>query len=192
MTVTTVRPVDPDADGPLLHRWVTAPRAAFWGMQQHSLDDVVEVYRYIGDQPHLRALLAESDGQPLALLQTYDPTVDEIGAFYDRRPGDVGMHLLLADDPARAGRTPEILDHLLDAFFGHAAVQRLVFEPDAGNEKSLALLRSRGAEPGPQVHLVLSYAEKDAQFWFFPREGWSPRRSGGATPAAADLLPATF
>ena len=70
---------------------------------------VREIYEYIDEQEHLAAYLFVVDGTPVGLLQTYDPEVDEIGEWYDRRPGDVGVHLLLADDPRRAGRTEEMI-----------------------------------------------------------------------------------
>ena len=103
------RPVVPATDAPLIHDWVTQPRARFWGMLERDLEEVEAIYTYIDEQPHLTAWLASVDETPVAIVQTYDPFVDEIGEFYDRRPGDVGLHLFLADDPARAGHTRALL-----------------------------------------------------------------------------------
>jgi penicillin amidase len=167
----SLRPVDPDADAALLHRWVAADRAAFWGMQDASVEDVAAIYGYIDEQPHLTAWLVESDGEPLGLVQTYDPFFDEIGEFYDRQPGDLGVHFFLSGDPGRAGRTTEIVAFVLGQLFD-GPVERLVFEPDVRNEKPLALLRRVGAEEGPVVHVVTEHMEKDAQFFFLTRERW--------------------
>ena len=166
----TVRPVDPTADAALLHTWVTQPRAEFWGMTDHSVEDVVLVYAYIQDQPHLAAYLLLSDDHPLGLLQTYDPDVDEIGRWYDRAPGDVGVHYLLADDPRRVGRTPALLAAALDFVAHLPGCRRLVFEPDARNAASLGLLERLGCTRGPLVELRTSIAEKPAQFFFLDRE----------------------
>lgn len=169
MTVT-VRPVDPAADAALLTAWVTADRAAFWGMAEMGEEDVAAIYRYIDEQEHLAAYLLVLDRDPVGLLQIYDPAVDEIGEWYDRRPGDVGVHLLLAGDPRRAGRTAEVIAAGMDFVAHRPGCQRLVFEPDARNAASVGLLDRLGAERGPLVELRTSIAEKPAQFFFIDRE----------------------
>lgn len=166
----TVRPVDPDADAALLTGWVTVERAAFWGMAGLPEEEVRDIYAYIQEQEHLAAYLLVLDGDPVGLLQTYDPEVDEIGEWYDREPGDVGVHLLLADDERRAGRTPEVLAAGLRFVAGLPGCQRLVLEPDARNTASIALMERLGAERGPLVDLRTSIAEKPAQFFFIGRE----------------------
>jgi len=165
-----LRPVDPAGDAALLHAWVSQPRAAFWGMTEHSVEDVAAVYRYIQDQAHLAAYLLLVDGRPLGLMQTYDPEVDEIGQWYDRMPGDVGVHLFLADDPHRAGRTPQMLAATLDFVTALPGCRRLVFEPDARNTASVGLLERLGCQRGPLVDLRTSIAQKPAQFFFLARE----------------------
>ena len=47
----TFRCVDPVADAPLLHSWVTQPYAAFWGMQSATVEAVVEEYSNDPGQP---------------------------------------------------------------------------------------------------------------------------------------------
>jgi penicillin amidase len=161
-----LRPLDPVADAPLVHRWVTAERASFWGMGDCDLERVREIYGYIDEQDHLAAYLLLVDDVPVGLLQTYDPAVDEIGEWYDRRAGDLGVHLLLADDPARFGRTAEVVSAALDFVTALPGCARLVFEPDARNAASLALMERIGAVPGPLVDMRTSIAEKPAQFFF--------------------------
>lgn len=165
----TVRPVDTDVDIPLLFGWVTDSRAAFWGMGDLGEEDVAAIYRYIADQDHLAAYVLELDGHPVGLLQTYDPAVDEIGEWYDRLPGDIGIHLLLAPDPARAGRTHQVLTAGLDFVAHLPGCKRLVLEPDARNAPSIALMERLGAERGPLVDLKTSISEKPAQFFFIDR-----------------------
>ncbi|MBS4754440.1 GNAT family N-acetyltransferase [Nocardioides sp. zg-ZUI104] len=168
-TGATMRPVDPDGDADLLHSWVTQPRAAFWGMTERTRDEVAEIYGWIVAQEHLAAYLLEVDGHPVGLLQTYDPFVDEIGEFYDRRPGDLGVHLLLADDPRRRGHTGEVVRAVFAWLLARPGFARLVTEPDARNDASIALLERLGAERGPRVQLRTSISEKPAQFLFLPR-----------------------
>lgn len=165
----TVRHVDTDADIPLLFCWVTEPRAAFWGMGDLGEEDVAAIYTYIDEQAHLAAYVLELDSHPVGLLQTYDPVVDEIGEWYDRRPGDVGIHLLLAADEARAGRTHQVIAAGLDFVAHLPGCERLVLEPDARNAPSIALMERLGAERGPLVDLKTSISEKPAQFFFLDR-----------------------
>jgi RimJ/RimL family protein N-acetyltransferase len=161
-----LRAVDPAADAALLHDWVVQERAVFWGMGEKDRDEVEEIYTWIVEQPHLAAYLLEIDGDPVALFQTYDPEVDDIGQFYDRLPGDLGVHLLLADHPARAGRTTELVMFLFDWLFHDPGTRRLVLEPDARNTKSLDLLGRLGARNGPRVE----FPHKPAQFVFLTRD----------------------
>jgi RimJ/RimL family protein N-acetyltransferase len=164
-----IRPVDPAADSSLLHGWVTEERAAFWGMTDCDVERVSEIYTYIDEQDHLAAYLFVVDGTPVGLLQTYDPEVDEIGEWYDRRPGDVGVHMLLAADEARAGRTMEIVAAGMLFVFALPGCRRLVFEPDARNAASIAMMERVGAVRGPLVDMRTSISEKPAQFFFLER-----------------------
>lgn len=168
----TVEPVVPERDAELLHRWVSEERAEFWGLRGKPLEEIRDIYAYIQEQDHLAAYLIHADGVPVALFQTYDPEVDEIGQFYARKPGDIGVHLFVG--PGR--RAPGVTEGVLMAMAGHVwadqAVQRVVFEPDAKNAKSVAVLHRIGATLGPQVQLP----HKTAQFGFMTREAWfAPR-----------------
>ena len=170
----TLRPVAPGADAPLLHAWFTEPRAAFWGMASRSVEEVADIYGWIDAQDHLTASLVLLDGHPVGLVQTYDPFVDEIGEHYDRRPGDLGVHLFLADDPVRAGRTPLLVEHLVGHVLADPAVQRVVLEPDVANARSIALLQRMGAELGPVTEIPAPMPDlpaKTAQFAFISRPG---------------------
>lgn len=164
------RRLDPDTDLDLVHGWVSEPRARFWGMLGKSRAEVEEIYRWIDEQEHLAAYLLEVDGAPIGLVQTYDPFVDEIGAFYDRRAGDVGVHLLLADTPARAGRTERELMRFL-TWLAEQGTRRVVLEPDADNEASVRRGLALGCTRGPVVDLP----HKRAQFLFLDLVGASPR-----------------
>jgi penicillin amidase len=161
-----VRPVAPTHDAELIHSWVTRPAAAFWGMADKDLEEVTDIYRYIDDQPHLAAYFVSVGGVPLGLFQTYDPFIDEIGGYYDRQPGDVGLHLFLRDGPRRAGRTTAITARILQWLFSDPERLRIVMEPDAANERSLRFFAALGAIRGPRAELP----HKTAQFFFLTRQ----------------------
>ncbi|HET7688952.1 MAG TPA: GNAT family N-acetyltransferase [Nocardioidaceae bacterium] len=160
----TLRDVDAEADADLLHAWVSAERATFWGMTDRTREEVAEIYGWIQDQDHLAAYLVEADGEPVALVQTYDPFVDEIGDYYERAAGDLGLHFFMGPD--RASLTPAVAAHMLSAFFERPEVQRIVAEPDARNHRAVRLVQRLGFELGPEVELP----HKPAQFAFLTRD----------------------
>lgn len=170
------RPIVPATDAPLIHDWVTQPRARFWGMLERDLEEVEAIYTYIDEQPHLAAWLASVDETPVAIVQTYDPFVDEIGEFYDRRPGDIGFHLFLADDPARAGHTKALLTGMMRTLLTDPETRRIVLEPNIDNESSIELLIRLGATLGPVVEMP----GKTAQFAFLDESALASPVSAGA------------
>ncbi|WP_408990979.1 GNAT family N-acetyltransferase [Streptomyces sp. 1268] len=166
----TVRlvPVDPAADAALLHGWVTEERARFWGMADHTLEQVREIYEFVDSLPTHHACLALRDGVPAALFQTYEPDADPVGECYDVQPGDFGVHLLIA--PAEgAGAVKGYTETLLTAFiayvFSDPAHVRVVVEPDARNEKAIARMVRIGFELGPEIRKP----EKTARLAFLTR-----------------------
>jgi RimJ/RimL family protein N-acetyltransferase len=162
--VLTIRDLAPSADIDLLCGWLQDDRARFWGMVEKPREEIEEIYTWLQEQPHLAAYIVEIDGDPVALFQTWDPEVDELGSFYDRRPGDLGMHLFLADSPARKGQTETVIDFFFENVIAKSGARRVVVEPDAANEASLARLDFYGFIRGPVVqlpHKVAQYAFLD-------------------------------
>ncbi len=165
MTFTLHR-LDPAADLDVVHAWVTEPRAEFWGMTDHSRDEVREIYAYLDASPIHHAYLVREQGRPVAIFQTYDPFHDPVGEAYGPRPGDLGVHLFVAptDDP-RPGFTGRLLDFLLARAFADPAVLRLVGEPDHRNAGSVARARRTGATGAGRVEL----GHKQAELFFLER-----------------------
>ncbi|WP_078863094.1 GNAT family N-acetyltransferase [Streptomyces sp. JS01] len=166
----TVRlvPVDPAADAELLHGWVTEERARFWGMADHTREQVREIYEFVDSLPTHHAYLALRDGVPAALFQTYEPDADPVGECYDVRPGDFGIHLLIAPaegEGAVKGYTEALLTAFIAYVFSDPAHLRVVVEPDARNEKALARMVRVGFELGPEI----KKPEKTARLAFLTR-----------------------
>lgn len=175
----TLRLLDPVGDLDDVFAWVSAPRATYWGMTGKPREEVGEIYAWLQEQEHLAAYIIEVDGAPVGILQTYDPFVDEIGDYYDRRPGDLGVHLHLADTPARKGHSTDILAFLVRWVFAQPGVDRMVAEPDTTNNKSLLAFGRAGMVAGPQVQLP----HKVAQFAFLERSAYEEFR--GCCPPVA-------
>ncbi|MFF3030784.1 GNAT family N-acetyltransferase [Streptomyces rubiginosohelvolus] len=166
----TVRlvPVDPAADAGLLHGWVTEERARFWGMADHTREQVCEIYEFVDSLPTHHAYLALRDGVPAALFQTYEPDADPVGECYDVEPGDFGVHLLIAPaegEGAVRGYTDALLTAFIAFVFSDPAQVRVVVEPDARNEKAIARMVRMGFELGPEIRKP----EKTARLAFLTR-----------------------
>ena len=161
-----VRVLDPAGDAPLVHSWVREERARFWGMTDHTVEQVRDIYAFVDSLDTHHAYLVSVDGAPVALLQTYQPGEDPVSEVYEVQPGDLGIHLLLA--PASApepGFTERLVAALGAVVLLDRSVQRVVVEPDAGNERAGDRVRRTGFDLGPQVDL----GEKRAQLAFLDR-----------------------
>nr|WP_314899520.1 GNAT family N-acetyltransferase [uncultured Deefgea sp.] len=145
------------SDFQLLHQWVTAPRATFWGMQDATLVEVADCYQQQIDSHFSWPYLAFHNGKPAFLLETYDPAWDELGQHYTMLPGDIGMHFLVApaDGAPVHGFTRAVMATILAFLFADAKVQRVVVEPDVNNQKIHPLNRDAGFQY--QHTVALSY-----------------------------------
>ena len=163
----TFRDVDPVADAPLLHGWVTRPYASFWGMLQAGLDDVVQEYAGIQASGHHRALLGLDGGTPAFLMEEYLPASSPLASVYPVLPGDMGMHLLVAPPSGapEAGFTTAVMDAVLARLFATPRVDRIVVEPDIRNTRIHALNERLGFRPNgvvalPDKHALLSFCTR--------------------------------
>lgn len=146
------RPVDPARDSQLLHGWVTHPTAAFWMMRDAAREDVERAYREITADEHRHALLGLRDGEPVFLMETYDPAHRELAGLYEARPGDVGMHFLVpATDRPVHGFTRAVITAVLARLFADPAVRRVVVEPDVRNTAVHALNEAVGFVPDREI-----------------------------------------
>lgn len=165
----TVRivPLSPEGDLDLIHGWVTQDRARFWGMTQYTQSDILEVYQFLESLQTHHAFLVLFDSEPVALFQTYEPLHDPVGEAYPARVEDIGMHLLLAPASRPVPHfTPRLVTSLINFMFADPAIDRIVVEPDARNDKAVRRLEATCFELGPKIQL----AEKEAQLAFLTRE----------------------
>lgn len=129
----TLRPVEPDADAPMLHGWLTHPKAVFWPAGPDVVD-VATTYREIDASAWHDAFVGMRDGDPAFLVERYDPAHDELGETYEVRDGDVGMHFLLAPtDRPLHGFSRAVIATIMAFLFSDPAVSRVVVEPDVRN-----------------------------------------------------------
>ncbi|TBL37300.1 N-acetyltransferase [Verrucosispora sp. SN26_14.1] len=174
-----LRTLDVATDAPLLHRWVTHPKAAFWMMQDADLDRVAAEYGAIAAHPHHDAFLGLWRGEPAFLAERYDPARVELVGLYDAQPGDVGMHFLCAptDTPVH-GFTTAVITAVMAWLFTDPATRRVVVEPDVRNTAVHAL----NAAVGFEVTGPIDKPEKTALLSICTRERFvAATRSEGAS-----------
>ncbi|MFC8518686.1 GNAT family N-acetyltransferase [Streptomyces sp. NPDC057257] len=174
-----VLPLDAHADADVLHRWVGEERAAFWGMNGLTRDQVAEIYAHMDTLDTHHAFLLVRDGEPVGLLQTYEPEADRVGECYEVRDGDIGVHVLLApagEGGARSGWSAQLLDAVVSYILPGLGRRRVVVDPDVRNEKAIARFLRQGFVAGesvtlPEIDLPDVYLpEKKAQLAFLERE----------------------
>ncbi|MEU6090478.1 GNAT family N-acetyltransferase [Streptomyces sp. NPDC047085] len=165
----TFRTVDPLKDGELLHSWVTHPKAAYWMMQDAKLEDVERAYMEIAADEHHHALLGLRAGEPVFLMEKYDPAHRELVGLYEPRPGDVGMHFLTppTDVPVH-GFTRSVITAVMRHLFEDPATSRVVVEPDVSNTAVHALNEAVGFVPEREIQKP----EKKALLSFCTRESF--------------------
>jgi penicillin G amidase len=178
----TLAAPDPKKDAEMVHGWVTQPRAAFWGMLSHSVDDVREIYEFVDGLSSHHAYLIRLDDSPIGLFQTYQPDVDPVGERYAVQRGDVGMHLLTApgERPPR-GLTVGVGAALARFIFRDPSARRLVVEPDVRNHSALRRLERSGFTFDDEIDMP----DKRAQLAFLTRERLEELYPTPARPARA-------
>ncbi|KOU60622.1 siderophore biosynthesis protein [Streptomyces sp. MMG1533] len=174
-----VLPLDAHADAEVVHAWVSEERASFWGMNGLGKEQVAEIYAHLDTLDTHHAFLVAKDGEPVGLLQTYEPGADRVSECYEVRPGDMGIHLLLApagQDGARPGWSSALLTAVISYVLLGLDRSRVVVDPDVRNVKAIARFLKQGFEAGPVVVLPeidipdVYLPEKHAQLAFLDRQ----------------------
>ncbi|WP_229069450.1 GNAT family N-acetyltransferase [Actinoplanes sp. DH11] len=165
-------PLAPAAHAAVVHGWVTKPRNRYWGMGEHTVQQVEEVYTFVDGLDTHHAYLLLLDDAPIGIFQTYEPEHDPVGECYDVRPGDFGLHLLLdAGDRDLPHVTSAVFPALLRHLFADPAHQRIIAEPDIRNERMITRLRREGFNLGPEIDL----GHKTARLTFLDRSRFEAR-----------------
>lgn len=121
------------------HAWLDHPGSAYWGMCGATVSQVEDLLSDWISHPHRSMFLVRLDGLRVALAVFYDPSVLELAGRYPHRPGDLGMHLLVAPTrtPVR-GTTAAVMGAICETAFtvpllADTPARRVVVEPDLRN-----------------------------------------------------------
>lgn len=100
-------------------------------------------------------------------MEYYDPAHRELVGLYEPRPGDVGMHFLVAptDRPVH-GFTRAVITTVMARLFDDPATSRVVVEPDVSNTAVHALNEAVGFVPEreiqkPEKRALLSFCTRE-------------------------------
>lgn len=176
-----LRPFDLAQDIARVHDWVNRPYARFWGLMGKSLDEIAAIYREQIEQQGVDVRMAcrGDSGEPLFLIELYDPRDDTIGRHYAVQPGDCGFHVMLAPaEVATPGLTYQLMLAACAFLFSAPAVRRMVCEPDLRNRKMISRLYQLGFQREKVVHL----AHKTGLLMSITREGFEAARRAGVAP----------
>jgi RimJ/RimL family protein N-acetyltransferase len=163
-----IRPFDVERDAGDVAEWVNREHAHFWGMTGFSREQVRQRYGPTGlggDRAYIAQLAAT--GRKIMMFITYRVADDVLGRYVDRRPGDLGIHLLMAppDEPVR-----HLTFHAMKAIqfyaFSDPQVRRLLAEPDIRNLK----VHRRFLQAGYRLRQVLHLPHKTARLAALTRD----------------------
>ncbi|MFC7328692.1 GNAT family N-acetyltransferase [Marinactinospora rubrisoli] len=176
-----LRHVDPAADAVLLHGWLTHPKSVFWQMGDATVADVRRQFRQTTESAHADAFLGLHDGRPAFLAERYDPAHSELRGRYAARPGDVGMHFLVAPtDRPLHGFSRAVITTVMELLFADPAARRVVVEPDVRNHPVHVL----NAAVGFRVIGTVALSGKDAYLSTCTREQYLAARAAAAVEGA--------
>jgi len=172
----TLEPVVPERDAPLLHTWLTDPASRYWDMGGLGVDEVLAYERRVQAAPDEQAWLGRVAGSPVFLVETYDPARVLLTDVHVARPGDVGMHLLVAPPagPRVTGLTDAAMAATMRFCFGELGAQRVVVEPDVRN----AAIAAKNAAAGFRVLREVALPGKRAALSVCTRGDFAASRLG--------------
>lgn len=170
--------VVPERDAPLLHAWLTHPASHYWEMGHLSVGEVLAYERGVERSPHEQAWLGRVAGSATFVVETYDPARVLLTDVHDARPGDVGMHLLVAPPtgPRVSGTTDAVMAATLRFCFGALRAMRVVVEPDVRN----TAIAAKNAAAGFRVLREVDLPGKRAALSVCTRADFAASRLGAA------------
>lgn len=193
----TLEPVVPVRDAELIQGWLAHPAASYWKMGGLTVDEVREYLAAVQAGPYEDAWLGRLDGEPVFLTETYDPARVLLPGIHDARPGDLGMHLLVAPPTTpRHGLTDAVMTAVMrfcltddgeGAGAGGRGATRVVVEPDVGNRKIAAKNAAAGFRVLREVDLGRGAHAKRAALSVATRADFAASALGAGVEPAPHL-----
>lgn len=141
------RPVELRRDLERLHAWLGSDHVQpYWDLAAPLPEFRRTLETKLADD-HMTPYVGRVDGVPMSYWERYWAADDPLADHYDVRDGDQGIHLLIGpEEYVGHGYATALLRGIVDLAFRHGGTERVVAEPDAGNEAALATFESAGFE----------------------------------------------
>lgn len=161
-----IKPLCLDRDIQTIHRWVNEPYAHRYWQMQGKIEELYLHYEKFLDSGIGYSLICFLRDKPMAQVDFYDVTADEIKDLYDARPGDHGIHVLMAPYQKPVPRLSANVVIACISFLFTLSIDRIIGEPDADNDRANDLVKRVGFRFMKQVQM--SY--KKANLYCYSRE----------------------
>ncbi|MFC0269565.1 GNAT family N-acetyltransferase [Kushneria aurantia] len=129
-----------------LHGWMQCERVARFWQQNKPRAAFDEWMTQRLAEPHRLSLIGEFDGEPFGYFELYWAPEDVLGGYYGWQAFDRGLHVLVGEDNFRGAHFVDgwlsALQHY--AYLSEPRTERVVLEPDAGNERIFRHLERLG------------------------------------------------
>jgi RimJ/RimL family protein N-acetyltransferase len=136
-----------------------------------SLKDLEKFYIELLSTDEYHAFIGEVNGEPTFTFEPYWSMRDRVGAYYEAKPDDVGIHLLIGPTSKYQKHTFHLCRALMTFSFNHENVGKIVGEADV-NMRPMHMLVSR---IGFKFQRVLELPYKTANLTFCTRETYLER-----------------
>ncbi|WP_135824395.1 GNAT family N-acetyltransferase [Halorussus ruber] len=150
-----------------LHSWLNEPHVLPYWTQDDPLPQVRDTIAERAANDDQTLYVGYLDHVPMSYWESYWAARDGLSAYYDARPTDQGIHLLIGPPEYLGyGYATPLLKSMVAFQFQHSETQRIVTEPDVQNEKAIHVFENCGFEPQREIAMD----EKDALLMFCERE----------------------
>lgn len=175
-----IRSMRMDEDIPVIFNWVNQNYALrFWQMQG-SDEELAGYYKLQKEQNITSTFFVYHGIQPIALFEVYQVINTELKNYYDARPADYGIHLLMAPYKdlkllsQKINKVSEkVLNLIVEMLFSFRSVSRVVAEPDSRNIHACRLAEKAGFTLLRQIQLP----DKPANLYMITKDEFK-RKSG--------------
>ncbi|GHC26737.1 N(6)-hydroxylysine O-acetyltransferase [Kushneria pakistanensis] len=142
----TLRVCEHERDFERLYTWMHHERVARFWQQNKSRAELGDWLAERLAEPHRLSLIGEFDGEAFGYFELYWTPEDVLGDYYDWQAFDRGLHVLVGEENFRGARFVDAwltgLEHY--AYLSEPRTERVVLEPDAGNERIFRHLERLG------------------------------------------------
>lgn len=179
------RPVSLERDLGRLHAWLGSEHVKpYWDLDQ-PLPEFRETLEEKLADGHQTLYIGYLDHVPMSYWECYWAAEDDVANHYDAAPTDRGVHLLIGpEEYLGRGYARPLLRAVVAMQFRDPETDRVIAEPDARNDRAIAVFEDCGFEPRREFRF--EEAEKDAVLVVCERERFESAMPGDVDSGITD------